>query len=411
MWKKSFEREKISLIFVLWMLFGGMISFWRVQSNYRDVDQLLNTIGEKYFRMEQISQLLSGEYYDKAEFISGQKMMIENATKAFVDGLGDPFTSYLDAEEFSGLQTELEWEGQIEGIGAVVWKKDYYVQIEEVVKDSPAFKAGLIPLDRIVMIGTGETKDLTTSEAVQKIRGPKGTKVQLFIERVDKSGEKSYLEKEVSRDIINVPSVTSKVLTQSGVSLWYIEVSVFGDKTNTLFSRAVSELIEHKVKGIILDLRGNGGGLLEAAIDLAGHFLPKWELVAKTKYATFQPRDYHSKGFWELEKLPLVVLVDGLSASSSEILALALKEQLNATIVGVQSFWKGSIQTLYDFDDNTSLKYTIGKWFWPKGTTIDKKGIKPDVEVKFDFTGYVDSGLDNQLEKAKELLLGVIRNT
>lgn len=411
MWKKSFEREKISLIFVLWMFFGGMISFWRVQSNYRDVDQLLNTIGEKYFRMEQISQLLSGEYYDKAEFISGQKMMIENATKAFVDGLGDPFTSYLDAEEFSGLQTELEWEGQIEGIGAVVWKKDYYVQIEEVIKDSPAFKAGLIPLDRIVMIGTGETKDLTTSEAVQKIRGPKGTKVQLFIERIDKSGEKSYLEKEVSRDIINVPSVTSKVLTQSGVSLWYIEVSVFGDKTNKLFSRAVSELIEHKVKGIILDLRGNGGGLLEAAIDLAGHFLPKWELVAKTKYATFQPRDYPSKGFWELEKLPLVVLVDGLSASSSEILALALKEQLNATIVGVQSFWKGSIQTLYDFDDNTSLKYTIGKWFWPKGTTIDKKWIKPDLEIPFDFTGYVDSGLDNQLEKAKELLLGVIRNT
>lgn len=409
MWKKSFEREKISLIFVLWMLFGGMISFWRVQSNYRDVDQLLNTIGEKYFRMEQISQLLSGEYYDKAEFISGKKMMIENATKAFVDGLGDPFTSYLDAEEFSGLQTELEWEGQIEGIGAVVWKKDYYVQIEEVVKDSPAFKAGLMPLDRIVMIGTGETKNLTTSEAVQKIRGPKGTKVQLFIERVDKSGEKSYLEKEVSRDIINVPSVTSKVLTQSGVSLWYIEVSVFGDKTNKLFSRAVSELIEHKVKGIILDLRGNGGGLLETAVELAGHFLPKGELVTKTKYSTFQPIDYLSKWFWELENLPLVVLVDGLSASSSEILALALKEQLNATIVGVQSFWKGSIQTLYDFDDNTSLKYTIGKWFWPKGTTIDKKGIKPDVEVKFDFTGYIDHNTDNQLEKAQELLVNKLK--
>ena len=152
--------------------------------------------------MEQISQLLSGEYYDKEEFLSGQKNMIENATKAFVDGLGDPYTSYLDAEQFSGLQTELEGEGQIEGIWAVVGKKDYYIQVEEVVKDSPAFKAGVLPLDRIIMIGTGETKDLSTMEAVQKIRGPKGTKVQLFLERVEKTGDKSYLEKVVERGIL-----------------------------------------------------------------------------------------------------------------------------------------------------------------------------------------------------------------
>ena len=354
--------------------------------------------------MEQISQLLSGEYYDKEEFLSGQKNMIENATKAFVDGLGDPYTSYLDAEQFSGLQTELEGEGQIEGIWAVVGKKDYYIQVEEVVKDSPAFKAGILPLDRIIMIGTGETKDLSTMEAVQKIRGPKGTKVQLFLERVEKTGEKSYLEKVVERGIIDVPSVRSKILNQSWVLLGYLEVSIFGDQTNRLFTRAISELLEAKVKGIILDLRGNGGGLLTSAVELAGHFLPKGTLITKTKYSNFKPIDYKSKGFWELEKFPLVVLIDKLSASSSEILSLALKEQLNAQLVGTESFWKGSIQTLYDFDDGTSLKYTIGKRFWPKGTTIDKKGIQPDVELPFDFTGYVEKGIDNQLQKAQEML-------
>lgn len=404
MWKKSREREKMILIFTLGIFVWGVLIFWRGYRISAATNTLLSEIGHKYLRMEQISQLLSGEYYDKEEFLSGQKNMIENATKAFVDGLGDPYTSYLDAEQFSGLQTELEGEGQIEGIWAVVGKKDYYIQVEEVVKDSPAFKAGVLPLDRIIMIGTGETKDLSTMEAVQKIRGPKGTKVQLFLERVEKTREKSYLEKVVERGIIDVPSVRSKILNQSWVLLGYLEVSIFGDQTNRLFTRAISELLEAKVKGIILDLRGNGGGLLTSAVELAGHFLPKGTLITKTKYSNFKPIDYQSKGFWELEKFPLVVLIDKLSASSSEILSLALKEQLNAQLVGTESFWKGSIQTLYDFDDGTSLKYTIGKRFWPKGTTIDKKGIQPDVELPFDFTGYVEKGVDNQLQKAQEIL-------
>lgn len=409
MWKKSLEREKRSLIFALGMLIGGGLIFFRMQSSYSELNQFFATMEKKYFRIEEISQLLSEEYYDQAELLSGEAMMIEQATKAFVDGLGDPFTSYLDAEQFSGLQSDLEGEGKIEGIGAVVGKKDYYVQIEEVVKDSPAFKAGLLPLDRIVLIWTGETKELTTSEAVQKIRGPKGSSVQLFIERIEKSGEKSYLEKEVVRDIIDVPSVRSKILTHNGLKLGYLEVSIFGDQTNKLFTRAISELLGAKVEGFILDLRGNGGGLLDAAVELAGHFIPEGKIVTKTKYATFNALDYFSKGFGELEKKPLVILIDGLSASASEILALALKEQLQAPLIGMQSFWKGSIQTLYDFNDGTSLKYTIGKWFWPQGTTIDKVGIKPDFELEFNLTGYLENGLDNQLEKAQEVLIKKIK--
>ena len=134
------------------MLVGGLLFSLKFQLQSEQLASFLSEIRAKYFRMEQISQLLSGEYYDQESLQSGQQAMIENATKAFVEGLGDPFTSYLDAEEFSGLQTELEGKGQIEGIGAVVSKKDYYVQIEELVKDSPAFKAGLMPLDRIILI-------------------------------------------------------------------------------------------------------------------------------------------------------------------------------------------------------------------------------------------------------------------
>lgn len=360
---------------------------------------------KKYERFEEIQQVLNQEYVDQKLLLSGEKSMLNSAVKAYVDGLGDPYTTYLDAVEFSGLQHELEWEGQIEGIWAVVGKKEYYIQIEEVIKGSPAFKAGLLPLDRIIMIGTGETKNLTTYEAVSLIRGKKWTKVKFGIERPQNSWENQYLVIEVERDTIDVPSVRSKILTHNNQKIWYIEISIFWEQTNKLLTRAISDSINENVSGIVLDLRGNGGGLLPVAVDLAGHFLEPWTLVVKTDFYTYQKADYRTKGFGELKGFPIVVLIDKMSASASEILALALREQgSNVKILGISSFWKGTIQTLKDFDDQTSLKYTVGKRFWPQWTSIDKIGITPDIEVAFDMTGYIEKKIDNQLEKALEVL-------
>ena len=360
---------------------------------------------KKYERFEEIQQVLNQEYVDQKLLLSGEKSMLDSAVKAYVDGLGDPYTTYLDAVEFSGLQHELEWEGQIEGIWAVVGKKEYYIQIEEVIKGSPAFRAGLLPLDRIIMIGTGETKNLTTYEAVSLIRGEKWTKVKFGIERPQNSWENQYLVIEVERDTIDVPSVRSKILTHNNQKIWYIEISIFWEQTNKLLTRAISDSVNENVSGIVLDLRGNGGGLLPVAVDLAGHFLEPWTLVAKTDFYTYQKVDYRTKGFGELKEFPIVVLIDKMSASASEILALALREQgPNVQILGTPSFWKGTIQTLKDFDDQTSLKYTVGKRFWPQWTSIDKIGITPDIEVAFDMTGYIEKKIDNQLEKALEVL-------
>ena len=360
---------------------------------------------KKYERFEEIQQVLNQEYVDQKLLLSGEKSMLDSAVKAYVDGLGDPYTTYLDAVEFSGLQHELEWEGQIEGIWAVVGKKEYYIQIEEVIKGSPAFKAGLLPLDRIIMIGTGETKNLTTYEAVSLIRGEKWTKVKFGIERPQNSWENQYLVIEAERDTIDVPSVRSKILTHNNQKIWYIEISIFWEQTNKLLTRAISDSVNENVSGIVLDLRGNGGGLLPVAVDLAGHFLEPWTLVVKTDFYTYQKADYRAKGFGELKEFPIVVLIDKMSASASEILALALREQgPNVQILGTPSFWKGTIQTLKDFDDQTSLKYTVGKRFWPQWTSIDKIGITPDIEVAFDMTGYIEKKIDNQLEKALEVL-------
>jgi carboxyl-terminal processing protease len=139
--------------------------------------------------------------------------MIQTAVKAFVDAIDDPYTVYMDSAQNSGFQEELKGETDLEGIGAVVTKKDYYIMIEEVIKSSPAYNAGLMVLDRIIYINTGSTKDLTVDQAVAKIRGPKGTKVKLSIERIKKDGEKELVQKEVTRDRLIIPSVTSKVFT------------------------------------------------------------------------------------------------------------------------------------------------------------------------------------------------------
>lgn len=395
--------------FLCWMVVGGWIVLRRTSATTKYLWEFFSWLERKYIRMEQVSRVLEKNFYDKELLAWAQDEMIKQAIESYVDWLWDPFTTYLDEENYSDLKTDLAWTASIEWIGAVVSKKDYYIQVEEVLKNTPAYISWLQPLDRIVLIWTWETKDMTVVEAVSQMRGPKWTSVFLFIERVDKNWEKQYLEKEVKRDVINVPSVTQKTFEENGLKIWYIEVSMFWDQTNRFFTRAISDLLEEWVKWIIIDLRGNGGWLLTSAVELAGHFIPKNEIVVKTKYSIFEDIEYKSKWFWELEKMPIVILVDWLSASSSEILAIALKERNNATIVWRQSFWKWSIQTLYNFDDKTSLKYTVWKRFSPSWETIDWEGITPDIDVPFDLELYKNERRDNQLEKAKEVLIDKIK--
>lgn len=403
------KRESIALGFLAGTVVSlGICAILLIREHQKN-EYLYGIIG-KYTPIEKVDQLLKREYFDKALLQSGQQEMIKEAMKAYINGIWDPYTVYLDAESYSGLQQELEWEGHIEGIGAVVSKKDYYIQVEEVLKGSPAFEARIQPLDRIILIGSWETKGLTTNEAVSKIRGEKGTSITLFIERPNNSGSNEYLEKEVTRDVINIPSVRGNVINASGHKLWHLEVSIFWDQTNKLMNQEIKEFLDNKVEGIILDLRGNGGWLLESAVELAGHFIPKNEDVVISKYRNYKDTIYKSEWFGELKNYPLVILVNGLSASASEILTLALKEQLWSTIIGTKSFGKGSIQTLQELDNKDSLKYTVGKRYWPKGTSIDKKGIKPDYEIELNLTGYLTNRIDNQLQKAQEVLINKIKN-
>lgn len=368
----------------------------------------LGLVGKKYERFDTVYNILQSSYYDVDKLHTGE--MLNNAIKAYVDAINDPYTIYMDSEQNSWFQEEIKGTSDFEGIGAVISKKDYYIQIDEIIKWSPAFNEGLKILDRIVIINTWSTKNLDVNQAVNLIRGPKWTTVNITIERVHKNGEKEIIEKEITRDKLVIPSVNGKVITwTNGLILGYINISIIGEETENLLKKTLTELKTQKIQGIILDLRGNGWGLLPVAVQVASHFIPKGKLIVSTKYTTFEDEKLVSEGYEDYQNLPMVVLVDGLTASAWEIIALALQEQIGAQLVGTQTFGKWSIQTLSDFDDGASLKYTVGKRYTPNGENIDTTWATPDIVIDFDADTYIDTAMDNQLEKAKEVIKTMIK--
>lgn len=369
--------------------------------------QELDLYGSTYGRFEEVLDVLEESYYEQDKLNTGT--MLENAIKAYVDSINDPYTVYLDNEANAWLQEELKGEGELEGIGAVVTKKEYYVLIEEVLKQSPAAQAGLMPLDRVVAINGENLKDLDIDQAVEKIRGPKGTSVTLTIERINKNDEKTLLEITVVRDKISIPSVTTEIMTINNKKVAYINISIIGEETEKILKREIPWLKDAGVQWIILDLRGNGGWFLPISVQIASHFIPKDKAIVTAKYKTFPDENYFSFGYNDFNGLPIVVLIDGYTASAGEIIALALKEQIGAVLIWTTTFGKWSIQTLHDFNDGDSLKYTIGKRYSPNNINIDEVGITPDVVVEFDADVYQDTRVDNQLKEAQNIMQKLIK--
>lgn len=255
------------------------------------------------------------------------------------------------------------------------------------------------------MVNTWSVKDRDINYAVSQIRWPRWTDVQLTIERFNKTWDREILEKTVTRDKLTIPSVTHKILTwKNNSKIWYINLSIIWEETEKIFKNTIYELKQQNINWVIIDLRWNWWWLLPIAVEISSHFIPRWQTIVTAKYKIYNDEVYKSKWYWELENIPTIVLVDGMTASAWEIIALALQEQIWAKIIWTQTFGKGSIQTIDEFSDQDSIKYTIWKRYTPSWNNIDNKWITPDIIVEFKKEDYIDNQIDNQLDKAQEEL-------
>ncbi len=295
------------------------------------------------------------------------------ALSGIVQGLEDPHSVYFPPKEAEAFAQDLS--GSLEGIGAEIGLKDDVITVIAPLAGSPAERSGLRPGDKIIKINAEETYGLSLDGAVMKIRGPKGTTVVLSI--FSKDGDE-LREVKIVREKITVPSVTTE-FKDGGVA--YIRIASFNQDTVPLFDQAILAILAKQAKGIILDLRSDPGGFLEGAIDVASEWVQNGTIVTE-KMKDGLSRDHASTGAHRLVGMPTVVLVDDGSASASEIVAGALQDYGQATIVGIKTYGKGSVQDFQVLPDGSALKLTIAHWYTPKGRLIDHNGIIPDVVME-----------------------------
>lgn len=325
--------------------------------------------------------------------------MVYGAISGMVGALDDPYTSFFDPPDTKQFVEDTS--GSFEGVGMEIGIKQDQLKVVTPLENSPAKKAGIRAGDAIIKIDGKNASGMSTDEAVKLIRGPKGTDVVLTLYREEWKDTKDF---KLTRDVINVPSLKWEI--KNG-DVAYIQLNQFTEKASGDFKAAAVEIINSKAKGIVLDVRNNPGGYLSVSQDIAGLFLDKGQVVTHEKSGDGSDNvDYLSEGPSILAKYPVVVLINEGSASASEILAGALRDNRDIKLVGKKSFGKGSVQQLIPFTDGSSLKVTIAKWYTPKGDQISEVGLAPDVEVEKTAEDETKN-LDPQLDKAIEIVKGL----
>lgn len=310
----------------------------------------------------------------------------------------DPYTFFLPPQENQQFSEDMS--GAFEGVGMEIAVKSGQLVVVSPLKNTPAERAGIKSGDQILTINGTDTKGLDVGEAVKRIRGPKGTQVKLSVLR---SGWDAPHDIEVTRDVINVPIVDTKVKGDAYV----ISVATFTSNSPELFRNALREFVQSGKTKLILDLRGNPGGYLDAAVDMASWFIPNGRVIVSEDYDGHQPTVVHRSLGYDVfnDNLKMVILVNKGSASASEILADALRHYQVGKLIGTQTFGKGVVQELFDITPDTSLKVTVARWLGPDNVQIPLEGIKPDVEVEITDED-IKAGKDPQMDAAITYLDG-----
>jgi carboxyl-terminal processing protease len=340
--------------------------------------------------------------YDKLKqnFVNPEKFndqeIIYGAIEGMTKSLGDPYTTFFNPADAKKFQDDLS--GSFEGIGAEIGIKKDQLTIVAPLKNTPAEKAGLKSGDAIVAINGTSTSNMTTDDAVDLIRGKGGTEVTLTIYR---EGWKDTKDIKIVRDTIVIPAMEWKILDNN---VAYIQLYQFDDSLISEFEIASRQILQSNADKIILDLRNNPGGYLEVAQKITGWFLPAGQTVVIEDFGDDREQKvYKTDGDYSLEKYPIVVLINQGSASASEILAGALRDNKGIKLIGEKSFGKGSVQEVLNLRDGSYLKITIAKWLTPNGNSISEVGLDPDVKVE-NTNQDTNPEKDSQLEKALEII-------
>ena len=334
------------------------------------------------------------------KFVSPEKLdiqkMIYGAISGMVKSLEDPYTVFLAPDEAKKFLEDVS--GQFEGVGMEIGIRKGQLQVIAPLEGTPAQKAGLRPGDKIIKINDTPTADLTVDEAVNLIRGPKGTEVTLTIFR-EEWGKTEEIK--IVRDVIEVPSLKWELKDDN---IAYIQLYQFSERAGFDFRMAAIEILNSPAEKIILDLRNNPGGYLEVARDISGWFLERGQIVAIEDFGKGAEQNiYKAGGNARFLGYPIVILINQGTASGSEIMAAALRDNRGIKLIGEKSFGKGSVQELEKLREGASLKITVAKWLTPSGEFITDKGLEPDIKVEMTDQDY-EEGRDPQLDKAIEII-------
>lgn len=326
---------------------------------------------EDYDSLESFTSILAivkKNYVDETQF----KDLISGAINGMLNSL-DPHSAYLTPDLYKELQ--MDTQGRFGGLGIEITIKDGILTVVSPIEDTPAFRAGVKPGDQIFKIEEEFTKDMTLIEAVKRMRGPKGSKITITVRR---EGLAELLTFDLVRDTIRVQSVRSRLLEEG---YGYIRLAQFQERSDRDLQRALEKMNSEKggIRGLVLDLRNNPGGLLTQAVRISDIFLESGMIVYTDGRLENQKQKYfaHKEGTWT--DFPMVVLVNGGSASASEIVAGALQDHRRAVVLGTKTFGKGSVQTILPLDDNSALRLTTARYYTPKGRSIQAMGILPDI--------------------------------
>ncbi|AET70861.1 C-terminal processing peptidase [Desulfosporosinus orientis DSM 765] len=390
-WNMKRIAKNIGVLFVVFSVLVTTLVSGAVIANVNNLGRLVHVV-----------QLIRNDYLENVT----TAQLVEGATKGIVDILGDPYSTYMNAQENQELFQLLE--GKFGGIGIVLSLKDpKKLVVLRPIKNSPASKAGIQSGDVVSKINDKDTAGMDQEAAVALMRGDPGTQVSLGLYR--ESTNKTYTV-NLTRENITVPTVDGEALPGNS-DIAYISISQFGSETGTELKDTLNTMNIQQFKGLILDLRYNHGGELNAAVDVASYFIPDGPVV----YIVDKQGNIDTKmATGTYLGIPLVVLVNEESASASEIVAGAIKDKGTATLVGVKTFGKGIVQTIFPLDGGTSVKLTTAKYLTPNKVDIHKKGIEPDVVVELPKGQQAtispqDTNFDPQLQKALETLKGKIK--